>query len=106
MRPIHWLIVLLVLLILFGAPKLPDIAHSIGRSAKILKDDLKDLQDDPADAGPTDAAQASQQAGPTVPQAEVVTGPAGTHSSMPNDTPRPGADGAPPIRTETPRDRQ
>lgn len=46
MRPIHWLIVILVLIILFGASKLPDIAKNIGKSAKVLKKELNDLQDD------------------------------------------------------------
>ena len=30
MRPIHWIIVLIVLLVHFGAQKLPDLARSIG----------------------------------------------------------------------------
>ncbi|MCI1788756.1 MAG: twin-arginine translocase TatA/TatE family subunit [Actinomyces sp.] len=68
MKPIHWLIVLIVLLIVFGASKLPDIAHSIGKSAKVLKEDLKDLQDDPP-AGTPSAPQAAPQPGfPQAPQ--------------------------------------
>ena len=48
MRPIHWIIVLVVVLILFGAQKLPDLARSIGKSAKILKEEMNDLSQDPS----------------------------------------------------------
>lgn len=46
MRPIHWIIVLIVILVLFGAQKLPDLARSIGKSAKILKEEMNDLSQD------------------------------------------------------------
>ena len=46
MRPIHWIIVLIVVLVLFGAQKLPDLARSIGKSAKILKGEMNDLSQD------------------------------------------------------------
>lgn len=46
MRPIHWIIVLIVVLVLFGAQKLPDLARSIGKSAKILKEEMNDLSED------------------------------------------------------------
>lgn len=49
---VHWMIVIIVLIVLFGASKLPDIAKNLGKSAKILKKELNDLQDDdePKDA--------------------------------------------------------
>lgn len=46
MRPVHILILLLVLIIIFGASKLPDIARNIGKSAKVLKSELSDLSED------------------------------------------------------------
>nr|WP_243854568.1 twin-arginine translocase TatA/TatE family subunit [Canibacter zhoujuaniae] len=42
----HLIIILLVILLLFGAPKLPQLAKSIGQSAKILKKEVSDLHDD------------------------------------------------------------
>ena len=42
----HFLIILLVILLLFGAPKLPQLAKSLGQSAKILKKEVSDLTDD------------------------------------------------------------
>ena len=46
MRPIHWIIVFVVVLVLFGAQKLPELAKSIGQSAKILKKEMNDLSED------------------------------------------------------------
>ena len=46
MRPIHWIIVLVVVLVLFGAQKLPELAKSIGQSAKILKKEMNDRSED------------------------------------------------------------
>ena len=51
MRPIHWIIVLIVVLVLFGAQKLPDLARSIGKSAKILKEEMNDLSQDSSSTG-------------------------------------------------------
>jgi len=46
----HFLIILVVILLLFGAPKLPGLARSLGQSMKIFKNEIKsDTVDDPAD---------------------------------------------------------
>ncbi|MCC2333247.1 twin-arginine translocase TatA/TatE family subunit [Cellulomonas wangsupingiae] len=42
----HVLIVLVVILLLFGANRLPGLAKSIGQSMKIFKNEVKDLADD------------------------------------------------------------
>ncbi|WP_067472950.1 Sec-independent protein translocase subunit TatA [Actinomadura hibisca] len=44
------LIVLLVVLLLFGSTKLPQLARSLGKSARILKAETKGLRDDDDDA--------------------------------------------------------
>ncbi|NLI03696.1 MAG: twin-arginine translocase TatA/TatE family subunit [Actinomycetaceae bacterium] len=46
MKLSHWIVVIVVLIIIFGASKLPTIAKSIGQSAKVLKKEMKELQDD------------------------------------------------------------
>jgi sec-independent protein translocase protein TatA len=44
------LIILGVLVLLFGAKRLPDMARSIGQSARVLKGEMKGLKEDkPAD---------------------------------------------------------
>ncbi|SDS07333.1 Sec-independent protein translocase subunit TatA [Corynebacterium timonense] len=40
------LIILLIILLLFGAAKLPDLARSLGRSARIFKSEVKELKND------------------------------------------------------------
>ena len=37
----HAIIILVVILLLFGAPKLPALARSLGQSMKILKSEIK-----------------------------------------------------------------
>ncbi|RBP64705.1 sec-independent protein translocase protein TatA [Brevibacterium sanguinis] len=42
----HILIVVAVIVLIFGAPKLPMLARSLGQSLKIFKSEVKDLRDD------------------------------------------------------------
>ena len=45
----HWLIVLAVVLLLFGSKKLPDAARGLGRSMRIFKSEMKEMQNDGAE---------------------------------------------------------
>ena len=66
----HALIVLAVILLLFGAAKLPALAKSVGQSAKIFKNEIKsDKADKAADASP-EAPAAPMYSTPTAPAAE------------------------------------
>ena len=47
-EPSHILLLLLVLVLLFGAKRLPDSARSIGKSLRIFKGELKEMKDDSA----------------------------------------------------------
>lgn len=42
-EPSHWLLLILVVVILFGAKRLPDSARSLGRSLRIFKSEVKEL---------------------------------------------------------------
>ncbi|GAA4156946.1 twin-arginine translocase TatA/TatE family subunit [Leifsonia shinshuensis] len=44
----HLLIVLAVVLLLFGAAKLPALARALGQSARILRSEARDLHDEPS----------------------------------------------------------
>lgn len=40
------IVILFVVLLLFGANKLPDLARSMGRSARIFKSEVKEMRED------------------------------------------------------------
>jgi sec-independent protein translocase protein TatA len=46
LKPWHIIVVLLVVLLLFGAKRLPDLARSVGRSLRIIKAETRTLMDD------------------------------------------------------------
>ena len=76
------LILALIILLLFGAKRLPDAARGIGRSLRIFKAETKGLSED----GPaTDAAAAPA---PAVPPATPAT-PVEAAPSAPAETPAP-----------------
>jgi sec-independent protein translocase protein TatA len=66
------ILILVVIILLFGAKKLPDMARSLGKSARILKSEAKAMKSegqDPAAAGPPNTdeqnpAQRTIQAAP------------------------------------------
>lgn len=45
-HPIYLLILLVIILLLFGAPKLPGMARSLGQSMRIFKSEVKEMKDD------------------------------------------------------------
>ena len=45
-EPSHILILLIVVLVLFGAKRLPDSARSLGRSMRIYKSEIKEMNQD------------------------------------------------------------
>ena len=56
LRPVHILILVLVVLILFGWKKLPDAARSLGRSMRIFKSEVEEMK---KDGQPTPSAASS-----------------------------------------------
>lgn len=61
-------LILLVVMVLFGAKRLPDSARSLGRSMRILKAETKGLREDDADNTPS----ASPLAGTPLPPGSVA----------------------------------
>ena len=45
-NPVHLLILLVLVLLLFGAKRLPDAARGLGRSLRIFKSEVKEMKKD------------------------------------------------------------
>lgn len=62
LSPVHWAIIVLLVILLFGAKRLPDAARGVGKSLRIFKAETKGLRDDDhAEATATPAQQATAQ---------------------------------------------
>lgn len=59
-KPWHWIVILVLLILLFGANKLPDIASNLGQSLKVFKKEVKELREDDAGAQQKPPAQIQQ----------------------------------------------
>jgi len=46
-EPSHILLVVLVVVILFGSRRLPDVARGLGQSMRIFKSEVKEMKTDP-----------------------------------------------------------
>ena len=71
----HIWIILLIIILLFGAAKLPALAKSLGQSARVFKGEMKAMKDDgtPADdaaAGGTATPSTDAPTGNTAPAAD------------------------------------
>ncbi|MGI5218475.1 Sec-independent protein translocase subunit TatA [Nocardia sp. CA-290969] len=58
LSPTHWLIVVLVFALFFGAKRLPDAARSLGRSMRIFKTEVQEMHE-PAKTDSTDPGTAT-----------------------------------------------
>ena len=58
----HLLIILAVILLLFGAPKLPALAKSIGQSMRIFKGEVNEMKKDGKDADTASDASGTDSA--------------------------------------------
>jgi len=64
----HWVIVLIVLVILFGSKKLPEAARGLGRSLRIFKSEMEEMQND----GKSSSAETPQRELPTATDTDRV----------------------------------
>ncbi|MDH6422644.1 Sec-independent protein translocase subunit TatA [Aurantimicrobium minutum] len=59
----HLLIIIAIILLLFGAPKLPGLARSLGQSMRIFKSEVKQMKEEsqaPSDSNSTDSSDSSK----------------------------------------------
>ncbi|BBX73264.1 Sec-independent protein translocase subunit TatA [Mycobacterium shinjukuense] len=72
LSPWHWAILAVVVIVLFGAKKLPDAARSLGKSLRIFKSEVRELQNE----NKADASLETTSAPPTPVQSQRVDPPA------------------------------
>lgn len=75
----HLVILLAVVLLLFGAPKLPGLARSIGQSMRIFRSEVKTMKDENGDDVAVD----------DVPEAEPEVAKASAAKSAPKSSTKP-----------------
>jgi sec-independent protein translocase protein tatA/E homolog len=71
--PTELIIIAVVLILLFGSKKLPDAARSIGRSMRIFKSEVKELNNDDQVTAATERPQIEQSQPQQAPQAQTDT---------------------------------
>ncbi|KUI38363.1 preprotein translocase subunit TatA [Mycobacterium sp. IS-1496] len=70
LQPWHWVIVIAVFVLLFGAKKLPDAARSLGKSMRIFKSEIKEMQSEGKTDNPSATPIASERVDTANPTAE------------------------------------
>ncbi len=60
----EWLFLLLIVLLLFGARRLPDLARSVGRSLRVFRSEVKEGRDGPEDDDPSARPSTGDDGGP------------------------------------------
>ena len=69
LSPWHWAVIAVVVVLLFGAKKLPDAARSLGKSMRIFKSEMREMQSENKAESP---AVETNTASPTPVQSQRV----------------------------------
>ncbi|OIK28594.1 Sec-independent protein translocase subunit TatA [Streptomyces malaysiense] len=84
LEPWHLVLLVLVIVLVFGSKKLPDMARSLGKSARILKSEAKAMKDDGGKQNTTSAPSAEE---PAPAQRTIQAAPGDVTSSRPVNEP-------------------
>ena len=87
LSPWHWAILAVVVILLFGAKKLPDAARSLGKSMRIFKSELREMQTENKEQAPSIESPATPAANPQPVQSQRVDPPAASEQG--HTEPRP-----------------
>ncbi|MGB3771853.1 MAG: Sec-independent protein translocase subunit TatA [Rhodococcus sp. (in: high G+C Gram-positive bacteria)] len=71
LQPWHWIVLIIVLVLLFGSKKLPEAARGLGRSMRIFKSEVQEMQNDGKKSEPDTSNHATPQS--QLPASENVT---------------------------------
>ena len=66
--PGHWAVLAIVMIVLFGAKRLPDAARSLGKSLRIFKSEVRELQNDSNPDSPATSVQSERVEPPADPR--------------------------------------
>ena len=84
LRPVHIVILVLVVVILFGWKRLPDAARSLGRSMRIFKSEVEEMKKDGQPA--SSAASSDTVRGETVrPTPDPIPDPTANQAAGPSE---------------------
>ncbi|MHB1490211.1 Sec-independent protein translocase protein TatA [mine drainage metagenome] len=90
LTPAHVIVVLILVVLLFGARRLPDVAKSVGQSLRIFKSEIKDLgaadtaaPSAPPPASPAPAAPTTPSTSPSDPTARPPSSPSAATDTDP-----------------------
>ncbi|MCX4092806.1 Sec-independent protein translocase subunit TatA [Nocardia sp. alder85J] len=73
----HWLLIALVFVLLFGAKRLPDAARGLGRSLRIFKSEMQEMQTEGGKSAPAAGTPAASTPAPAeLPSAQPTVNPA------------------------------
>ncbi|MDT0469198.1 Sec-independent protein translocase subunit TatA [Streptomyces gibsoniae] len=61
LEPWHLVLLVLVIVLVFGSKKLPDMARSLGKSARILKSEANAMKDEGTSAAQPSSAQPAEE---------------------------------------------
>ena len=87
----HWLIVLLVIVLLFGAKKIPELAKGLGSGIRTFKKELDKDQDDVAKKDNADVTQTTSKEAKSEPtrveviEAQIVDSNTSSNASSPSN---------------------
>lgn len=91
----HIVVLLLVVVVLFGWKKLPDVTRSVGRSMRIFKSEVNEMKNDGKEAKPSPAATDTVR-GEVPPSATTPAANQAPPVSTPPAAPQPPVDAAAP----------
>ena len=82
------IVLILLIVLLFGSRRLPDLARSVGQSLKIFKSEVKELKDDgKTEPGHTSANPGDGAAGAGTPGSSTMPGATPNGTTTPGTTP-------------------
>jgi sec-independent protein translocase protein TatA len=91
LSPWHWLIIAAVVILLFGSKKLPDAARSLGKSLRIFKSEVRELQNESKSQPASPPAAPVQSERIEQPAANPMANPVANPVENPAENSRPSA---------------